>query len=130
MKNLNKSKIKESSGSLFFRNLKLVMIICVMGCFLLTSCSEDDVTDALGFGGCDFDWEDEYEDALSDSQQAYQDFLENPTAENCKEYKAATIRFWEAIEDIYDCIPYYGDDYDDQFKEAKEELEDTDCDDL
>ncbi|MDO6760559.1 hypothetical protein Q4566_10145 [Tamlana sp. 2_MG-2023] len=104
------------------------MITCLSLFMLFTACGKDDVEDALGISGCSgVDWEDDYEDALSDFGKASSDFSENPSPESCNEYKAATLRYYDAIEDIYDCIPDYGYDYEETLREIKKDLDEIDC---
>ncbi|WP_157614018.1 hypothetical protein [Pseudotamlana agarivorans] len=128
MKNLNKTTVKVKSSSLFFRTLKLLMITCVSGCFLLSSCGKDDVVDALGIGGCDgSNWEDQYGNAIEDLSQASANLSNNPSVQSCNEYKAAVLRYYDALEDIYDCIPIFDYGYDEAVQQAKKELDAIDC---
>lgn len=127
MKNLKKTIVKIKRSFLFLKKLKVAMAICISACLLLTSCSEDDVVEALGFGCDGSSWEDKYEDALEDLGQATSEFADNPSVQSCNEYKATVLGYYEALEDIYDCIPFFEFSYDEALRKAKADLDAIDC---
>ena len=88
-------------------------MIAFISLFGFWSCSEDD-TDVDNNGDCS-EFMQEYENVT----EALQAYSENPTSDNCQNYKDAMLAFYE---DFKDCT-YWGPQYD----EAIDEIQNIDC---
>ncbi len=99
-------------------NLKLNLFSFLFACIFLvmTSCSSDD--DSVGnddfSAGC-ADFEEVYTNVLDKASE----FSNNPTTENCENYKQSILNFYDSYSDC--------NLWKDEYEEGLEELKNMDC---
>ncbi|MEO9893709.1 hypothetical protein [Aurantibacter sp.] len=94
---------------------------------LTFGCSKDNPLNPAGncFGG---NWSQGYIDELQAWSNAASAYSENPTAGNCANYKSAAKAYYDAVNNIYDCIPTVSRaEIDQAIKEAKAEIDSESC---
>ncbi|WP_276168483.1 hypothetical protein [Zobellia alginiliquefaciens] len=111
------------------KNLRkqILLVVCGVAIILTYSCSKDNPLNPTGncFGG---NWVDGYADELQAWSDATTAYSENPTAENCADYKSAAKAYYDAVNDIYDCIPNASRaEIDQAVEEAKAEIDSESC---
>ncbi|WP_194525183.1 hypothetical protein [Zobellia roscoffensis] len=111
------------------KNFKKPILLAVYGVAIMFtySCSKDNPLNPAGncFGG---NWAEGYTDELQSWSNAVQAYSENPTAENCADYKSAAKAYFDAVADVYDCIPTSSrGDIDKELKEAKADIDKEEC---
>ena len=77
-------------------------------CFLiplmaLISCSKTD--DILGKSGNCANWSEQYIEQASAYSQASANYTNDPTKANCEKFKAAGLKYIDALEGALDCVP-------------------------
>lgn len=92
--------------------INFLSMLTVFSLVFLTSCSEDDdsidETDDISAGCTDF--ENSYEDVMAVANT----YINNPTEENCEDYRQAVINFYESYKDCSLWTEEYEeDDWDD-----------------
>ena len=90
-------------------------MVLAMGSFTIFSCSEDDSVDDNEMGGVCSDFQTDWT-GISDALTAYS---ENPTVQNCENYKSALREFYSAYADC----AFWGP----QYQEAIDSIDDIDC---
>lgn len=105
-----------------FKNLK-VILRPILGVFFLTilvNCSKNPLKCATG------SWAIEISKELEDFSEASQLYSNDPSIENCNNYKNALGDYLSAMENLDDC--YAGiTDFDDELREGREEQANIDC---
>ena len=117
---------------MIMKNLKKQVLLAVCGAAIILTygCDKDNPLNPVGncFGG---NWAQGYADELQEWSDATSAYSENPTAENCADYKSAAKAYLDALDDIYDCIPTASRaEIDQEIKEAKAEIDRESCDNL
>ncbi|MDB2606959.1 hypothetical protein N9Y48_04210 [Zobellia sp.] len=108
----------------------ILLAVCGVAFALTYSCSDDNPLNPAGdcFGG---NWVDGYADELQAWSDAAEAYNENPTVDNCSDYKSAALAYFDAVSDIYNCIPTVSRaEIDEELKEAKAEIDAQDCNNL
>lgn len=105
-----------------------LLIACVlMSLVFLFSCDKDSPLNPAGacFGG---NWSLQYADELETWSNAAQAYADDPTPANCTNYKSAAKDYYDALNDVYDCVPTASrQEIDQAIKEAKAEIDAQDC---
>lgn len=115
-------KKKKSKTHLFLIGCGAVLITFVTGC------SKNNPLNPAGncFGG---QWALQYADELQAWSNAATAYSENPTDENCANYKSSAKTYLDALDDIYDCVPTASRaEIDKAIKEAKDDIDNEACD--
>jgi len=109
---------------------KLFVIGCGAAVLMAFGCSKDNPLNPAG--NCfDGKWAEKYTSEFQALSIAATAYSENPTSENCADYKNATKGYLSAIDDFYDCIPTGNkSEIDQAIKEAKANIDKEGCDNL
>ena len=106
------------------RKLKIVkkVIFSIFFLMLFINCSKNPISCLDG------SWVQEVSSDLEAWSAASNTYAENPTVENCNNYKSAINGYLNALEGIQDCVPGSSlSDFDGSLDEAKDELSEIDC---
>lgn len=111
---------------------KMKTRLLIFGCgtlmMALGSCSKDSPLNPAG--NCfDGNWAEQYTSQFQVWTTALRAYDENPTAANCASSKKAGRAYIDAVEDLYECIPFASrEEIDQELKDAKVEIENESCD--
>ncbi|WP_298488769.1 hypothetical protein [uncultured Maribacter sp.] len=110
-----KPKNNQTVSKLIFKSILGMLFL-----MLFVNCSKNPIKCLNG------SWAQDVASDLEAWTDASNRYAENPTVENCNSYKGALNNYINALEDVEDC---YGGlaDFDGDFDDAKEELNDIDC---
>ncbi|MRI00940.1 hypothetical protein GH721_10415 [Kriegella sp. EG-1] len=105
----------------------ILLTVWFLAIMITYSCSKDNPLNPVGncFGG---NWAQGYANELQEWSNAATAYSENPTAENCANYKTAAKAYYDAINKIYECVPTASKaEIDQAIKEAKAEIDSENC---
>lgn len=103
---------------------KNILFACCCISIFLSSCgsSEDNCNQVFFAGAAIFNEE------VADVNEAAQQWADNPTAENCLNYRSKVEIYVDRLTDFRQCIPTSQlDDFDDDIDEIEDQLDDLDC---
>ena len=90
-------------------------MVLAAGSLVFSSCSEDDSADGNEMGGVCSDFQTDWT-GISEALTAY---TENPTVQNCENYKSALREFYSTYEDC----SFWGP----QYQDAVDSIDEFDC---
>jgi len=111
------------------KNSILKITVCLYTILLFTNCSgNDDGNEEVSNNCFTGNWAQEVTQELTNWSTAIQAYSQDPSQENCANYKSTLSDYIDALDDIKECVPTISlIDFNNAIEESREELSNFDC---